>query len=183
MNIDDAGLKVVRYDASDTLRQADEIKAVYLAAHLRQQDNPWYHPAKFWERLQELYAPIPDFELVAGWLDGRIVGYAFGTPHRRPQEVRDTAAHVFPALAAEAADAPVYIFREFSVHPDHQGQGYGRKIHDASLSERPERLAYLLVRAENPARSLYTSWGWQPIGQDQPFADWPMMDAMAKQLP
>lgn len=182
MNTDGTALKVVRYNSSETLRHADEIKAVYLAAHQSQQGNPWYSPTKFWERLEELYAPIPGFELVAGWYDGRIAGYAFGTPYFRPAQVRAEAAQVFPEIAAEAVDAPVYIFREFSVHPDHQRRGYGRVIHDAVLAERPERLAYLLVRVENPAKALYESWGWRVIGQARPFADWPVMDEMAKPL-
>ncbi|MFI6168881.1 GNAT family N-acetyltransferase [Nocardia sp. NPDC051052] len=182
MSTDETALKVVRYNAAETLLHEDDIKTVYLASHQPQQDNPWYSPAKFWERLEELYAPIPDFELVAGWCDGQMAGYAFGTSYRRPKEVRAKAVQVFPELAAETADAPVYIFREFSVHPDHQGQGYARIIHDALLSERPERLAYLLVRVENPAKSIYESWGWQAIGQAQPFADSPVMDEMAKRL-
>lgn len=183
VNTEGTTLTVVRYNSSETLRHADEIKTVYLAAHRPQQGNPWYSPAKFWERLEDLYAPIPGFELVAGWRDGHIVGYAFGTPYRQPAEARAKAAQVFPELAAETADAPVYIFREFSVHPDQQRQGYGRIIHDAALAERPERLAYLLVRGENPAETLYASWGWRVIGQARPFADWPLMDEMAKPLP
>lgn len=79
-------------------------------------------------------------------------------------------------------DEPVYIFREFAVHPDEQGKGYARAIHDALLSERPEPLAYLLVRLGNPARGAYESWGWRAIGQTQPFADSPVMDEMAKPL-
>ncbi|MFD6160076.1 GNAT family N-acetyltransferase [Nocardia sp. NPDC060256] len=183
MNIDEAGLKVVRYDAAEALRWGDEIKAIYIAAHRSQLGNPWYSPGKFWERIEQLYAPVPGFELVACLRDDRMVGYAFGTPYPRPREVRAKAMHVFPELAAEAADAPVYIFREFSVHPDHKGQGYARMIHHASLSQRPERLAYLLVRVGNSARSLYEKWGWQVIGRVQPFADLPVMDEMVKQLP
>ncbi|MGK8556237.1 GNAT family N-acetyltransferase [Nocardia gipuzkoensis] len=76
----------------------------------------------------------------------------------------------------------VYIFREFALHPDHQGQGIARIIHDALLSERPEPLAYLLVRIGNPARAAYEPWGWSVIGQDQPFADSPVMDEMARRL-
>ncbi|MFE9579979.1 GNAT family N-acetyltransferase [Nocardia sp. NPDC006044] len=182
MNTDETVLKVVRYTSSEIPRHADEIKAVYLAAHRSRQGDSWYCPANFWARLEQLYAPVPGFELVAGWRDGRIAGYAFGTPYRRPAEARAKAAQVFPELAAEAADAPVYIFREFSVHPDHQRQGYGRIIHDAVLAERPERLAYLLVRRENPAGELYASWGWRVIGQARPVADWPLMDEMAKRL-
>jgi GNAT superfamily N-acetyltransferase len=177
---DPTPLRLERYDAAGTLRLADEISTVYLAAHQELQDNPWYSPAKFWERLEQLYAPIPGFELTAGWADDELVGYAFGSPFRRPETVWNKAIRVFPQLAPKAPDEPVYMFREFAVHPHHQGNGYARIIHDALLSERPERLAYLLVRVGNRARQLYESWGWHAIGRTQPFADSPVMDEMAR---
>ncbi|WP_454195991.1 GNAT family N-acetyltransferase [Nocardia sp. Marseille-Q1738] len=175
-------VELVRYDAAGTLALADELKTVYLASHREQQGNPWYSPAKFWERLEGMYAPIAGFELVAGWIDGRMIGYAFGTPYGRPEAVWHKALRVYPELQPVSTGAPVYIFREFAVHPDRQGQGFARIIHDALLSERPEPLAYLLVRVGNPARAAYESWGWRVIGQDQPFIDSPVMDEMARPL-
>lgn len=175
-------LELVRYDASGALEVADELRTVYLASHREQQDNPWYSPARFGERLEEMYAPIAGFELVAGRIDGRMIGYAFGTPYGRPQAVWKKAVRFYPQCAPEARDTPVYIFREFAVHPDYQGQGFARTIHDALLSQRPESLAYLLVRVGNPARAAYEAWGWRVIGQDQPFADSPVMDEMARLL-
>ncbi|MBF6170061.1 GNAT family N-acetyltransferase [Nocardia blacklockiae] len=174
-----SGLVLARYDAVGTLGLADELKSVYLASHRDQQGDPWYAPDRFWERLNQIYAPIPEFELVTGRVDGALIGYAFGTPYRRPEEVWDKATHAFPALG-RAASGPVYIFREFAVHPMAQGRGYARRIHDALLSERPEPLAYLLVRVGNPAREVYESWGWCLIGQTQSFADSPVMDELAR---
>ncbi len=78
-----------------------------------------------------MYAPIAGFELVAGRIDGRMIGYAFGTPYRRPEAVWHKALRVYPQLQAVSAGAPVYMFREFAVHPDRQGQGLARMIHDA----------------------------------------------------
>jgi GNAT superfamily N-acetyltransferase len=175
-------LELARYGAAGTLELADELQAVYLASHREQQDNPWYSPEKFWERLAEMYAPIPGFELVAGRIGGRMIGYAFGTPYGRPQAVWHKAVRIYPELRLASTGAPVYIFREFAVHPDQQGRGVARIVHDALLSQRPEPLAYLLVRVGNPARAAYESWGWRVIGQDQPFADSPVMDEMARPL-
>ncbi|MFF7941321.1 hypothetical protein ACFZC5_16530 [Nocardia gamkensis] len=73
-------LELSRYDAAGVLELADELRAVYLDAHREQQDNPWYSPARFGERLQEIYLPIVGFELLAAWVDGRMIGYAFGRP-------------------------------------------------------------------------------------------------------
>lgn len=175
-------LELVRYDASGALELADELRAVYLASHREQQDNPWYSSARFAERLEEMYAPIAGFELVAGRVDGRMIGYAFGTPYSRPQAVWKKAARLYPQYSGASEDTPVYIFREFAVDPDYQGQGFARTIHDTLLSQRPEPLAYLLVRVGNPARAAYEEWGWRVIGQDQPFADSPIMDEMARPL-
>ncbi|BCK54998.1 GNAT family N-acetyltransferase [Nocardia wallacei] len=175
-------LTLERYDANGALGLADELKAVYLASHLEQQGDPWYSPDRFWDRLEQLYAPIPEFELVGGWVDHRLVGYAFGTPYGRPKGVWEKAVRVFPTFGPVTMDDPVYIFREFAVHPAAQGKGYARSIHDALLSERPEPLAYLLVRVGNPARKAYESWGWRVIGQTRPFADSPAMDEMARVL-
>ncbi|MGW4324378.1 GNAT family N-acetyltransferase [Nocardia sp. NPDC004573] len=175
-------LELARYDAAGTLELADELKILYRDSHREQQDNPWYSPGRFWERLEEMYAPIAGFELVTGRIDGRMIGYAFGTPYNRSQAVWKKAVRVYPRLATGSESAPVYIFREFAVHPDYQGQGYARIIHNALLSQRPERLAYLLVRVGNPARAAYEAWGWRVIGRDQPFADSPIMDEMARPL-
>ncbi|MEV6323473.1 GNAT family N-acetyltransferase [Nocardia sp. NPDC051787] len=134
-------VELVRYDATGTLALSDELRDVYLASNREQQGNLWYSPAKFWERFEELYAPIAGFELVAGRIDGRMIGYAFGTPYGRPEAVWHKALRIYPELHPVSTDAPVYIFREFAVHPDHRGQGFARMIHDALLSERPEPLA------------------------------------------
>jgi GNAT superfamily N-acetyltransferase len=175
-------LQLSRYDAADLVDLAGELRAVYLDAHREQQDNPWYSPARFWERLQKIYVPIPGFELLAAWIGGRMIGYAFGTPYSRSQAVWKKAVRVFPHFAPESKSAEVYIFREFAVHPDYRGQGYARVIHDTLLAQRPEPLAYLLVRLGNPARAAYEAWGWRVIGQDQPFPDSPVMDEMARPL-
>ncbi|MFJ1456352.1 GNAT family N-acetyltransferase [Nocardia sp. N2S4-5] len=177
----DSELSLERYDASGALALAEELKSVYLASHRERQGDPWYSPERFWDRLEQLYAPIPEFELVAGWVDGRLIGYAFGTPYGRPKTVLDKAVRRFSALGAVTTDS-VYIFREFGVHPVARGMGYARRIHDALLAERPESLAYLLVREGNPARKVYESWGWRAIGRTQPFADSPIMVEMAKLL-
>jgi hypothetical protein len=56
-------------------------------------------------------------------------------------------------------------------------------LHDALLFSRPEWLAFLLVRLDNPARFAYVSWGWRKIGEQQPFPDSPVFDEMVRTLP
>ncbi|GIG57159.1 hypothetical protein Lfu02_15310 [Longispora fulva] len=177
-------LDLRRYGAAGALALREEILNVYVTSHADMQHDPWFGPEAFWDRLETLYAPGRDFELVAGWRDGTLVGYAFGSPRDRDladlwAEIRDANLPVeFPA-----SHGPVYIFREFAVHPDHQKRGYGKQIHDELLRTRPEAAANLLVRPDNPARAAYTRWGWLQFGTKQPFSDSPVMDNMVKPLP
>jgi GNAT superfamily N-acetyltransferase len=178
-------LALLRYDAAGTLGLKSAILSVYAASHAEPiMVDPWLGPDRFWERLVDLYAPGRDFETVGAWLADELIGYAFGSPRDNAAATWAEVAAALPDIPVSGQDEPIYIFREFAVHPDHQGKGYGRIIHDDLLAPRPERLAHLLVRLDNDrARSAYLSWGWRKIGTSQPFPDAPIMDAMVRTLP
>lgn len=112
-----------------------------------------------------------------------MIGFAFGNPRDRTAEIWEAVARALPDVAVPENPEPVYIFRELNVYPRYQGRGYGRALHDALLANRPERLADLLVRPDNPARLAYLSWGWRKLGELQPFPDSPVFDEMARVLP
>ncbi len=176
-------LRISRYDAAGTLELREPLMSLYLKSHLDQQHNPFYSPDQFWERLEALYAPGRDFGTVAGWLDDVMVGYAFGSPRDKTQDIWKEVREALPDVPIPEQPAPVYIFRELAVDPLWQRYGFGRVLHDALLDDRPERLAHLLVRQGNvAARSAYLSWGWRKICEIQPFPDAPVMDAMVLQL-
>ncbi|WIY82467.1 GNAT family N-acetyltransferase [Propionimicrobium sp. PCR01-08-3] len=69
-------------------------------------------------------------------------------------------------LAWRVADGEGWLHRLY-VHPDFQGQGVGRALHDralASLRELGCTRANLWVLAVNkPAVELYEHWGWRQI--------------------
>jgi ribosomal protein S18 acetylase RimI-like enzyme len=177
-------LSLRRHDAAETLQLKDRVLPVYGASHAPVIHDPWFSEAKFWDRLVQLYAPGRDFEMVSGWLDDELIGYAFGSPGGDAAATWAAVNTALPDIPVPDEPEPIYIFREFAVHPDHQGRGYGRRIHDELLMKRSEPLAHLLVRTDNDqARGAYTSWGWRRIGSRQPFPDSPVLDAMVIQLP
>jgi GNAT superfamily N-acetyltransferase len=147
-------------------------------------NDPWFREDKFWQRLVELYAPGRDFETISGWLGDEMVGYAFGSPRDNAAPIWAQVQSAWPAFPAPDTTEPIYIFREFAVHPDHQGKGYGRQMHNELLAKRPERLACLYVRVDNEqATGAYLSWGWRKVGREQPFADSPVLHVMVRALP
>lgn len=179
-----ADLAIQRDDGTGATSLRDQILPVYAASHHDMTHDPWFHPDRFWERLLDLYAPTRDFELVTGWLNDRVVGYAFGSTRDNAAAVWREASQVLSSSGIDVDETkPVYVFREFAVHPSHQRHGFGHAIHDALLLNRSERIASLLVRPDNiPAKSAYVSWGWQKIGTKQPFEDSPVFDSMIKLL-
>ena len=179
----ESNARIDHYGPKDTLLLRDPILEVYLASHRGQQDNAWYSPDQFWQRLVEFYAPSRDFGLVAAWLGESMIGYAFGSPMQNSAEVWEMTRQALPEMQIPQEPQPIYFFREFAVHPEHQGKGYGRKIHDALLKTRTEQLAHLLVRTDNQAKASYLNWGWLVVGKVQPFDDAPTMDAMIRNLP
>jgi len=60
---------------------------------------------------------------------------------------------------------------ELVVHPDHRREGYGRALLDAALDRQaPGTRMTLAVAADNdPARSLYESAGFEPVGRRPEF--------------
>ncbi|MBC8092344.1 MAG: GNAT family N-acetyltransferase [Pseudonocardia sp.] len=157
---------------------------VYIASHLSYLQDPWSSPERFWARLVEMYVRTEDFGLVAGWSGSTMIGYAFGSVRSDARRIWDTVAQALPDVSVPSGIAPVYIFREFAVHPDHQGRGHGRTLHNTLLGTRGERLAHLLVRTHNErARRAYSSWGWRAIVQVRPFDVGPLTDAMVRELP
>jgi GNAT superfamily N-acetyltransferase len=176
-------LRIIHYDAAGTIGLREPLKELYLRSHLDQQHNPFYSPEQFWERLEALYAPGRGFGTVTGWLNDVMVGYAFGSPRDKTQDIWDEVRAALPDVPIPEQPEPVYIFRELAVDPPWQRRGFGRVLHDALLEDRPERLAHLLVRLDNvAARSAYLSWGWRKISEIQPFPHAPVMDAMVLRL-
>lgn len=179
-----AGCVVRAYDAVGALGLREALLEVYAAAHADQAHDPWAAPDRFWERLVDLYAPTRGFSLVAGLVDGAVVGYAFGSPRDDSAATWRAVRTTLPDVAVPDQPGPVYIFREFAVHPSWQRRGIGRVLHDALLGPVAEPLAHLLVRQDNiPARAAYASWGWRYLGRQRPFPDSPTFDALVRPLP
>lgn len=160
-----------------------EILPVYVAAEAEQMYDPFYWPDKFVDRLERMYAPSRGFEMVVGRLDGKPVGFAFGTTRERSKAVWDAIGKALPDVPVPEKPEPVFLLCEINVQPNCQGRGYGRALHDALLASRRERLAFLLVHPDNPARFAYASWGWRKVGEQQPFPDSPVFDEMVRELP
>lgn len=173
--------EVRRYGPDAVAHLRDEIVDVHADARADLLDQPFYSRKRFAERL-DAYAADLRFDLVGGYVDNVLVGFAFGSP--LPERTRWWAGLVGdpdPELIRETGTR-TFAFREIVVRAAHQRRGNGHRLHDQLLGGRPEQRATLLVRRDNPARDLYLRWGWWVVGQVQPFPDSPLFDAMLRRL-
>jgi ribosomal protein S18 acetylase RimI-like enzyme len=175
-------LDVERHDRTAVPGLRDELVDVHADARAELLGNPFYSRERFAERL-DAYAQDPDFDLVVGRVDGRLVGYAFGGPlGAATRWWTGLLEQPDPDLTRETGRR-TFAFREIIVGKAYQRRGHAHQLHDALLGGRQEERATLLVRGDNPARDLYLRWGWRLVGKVQPFPDSPVFDSMVLDLP
>ena len=124
--------------------------------------------------IMERHAAYPGFRALVAErrgpalpLGGAIRGFAYGFHGRRGQWWHDVVRAALADLAGEEhaarwLDDPFEV-AELHVHPDHQGQGLGRRLLNALCEGRPERTVVLSTLdpagEDTPARRLYRSVG------------------------
>lgn len=153
------------------------ITPLYEASHRDLLSNPFYSGERFAERVRG-YVRAPGFALVVAYIDGQVVGQAFGyalperplvagTDHPRRGGIHPRNRHA------------TFAFNELMAVPEWQGKGIAHATHDELLRVRPEERATLLVREDNDAaQAAYLRWGWEKIGKLRPYRDAPHFDAM-----
>jgi len=155
---------------------------LYVATHSDVAGDAFYGADRFVKRLQN-HVKAPGFELVVASIDTRNIGQAYGyTLQQDARWWKFLTTPVDEALIKEDGTR-TFALCELMIHPDFQRHGIARKLHDNTLSTRPESRATLLVRENNKAaQDAYAKWGWQKIGKLQPFPDSPNFDALILNL-
>ena len=142
----------------------------------------FYGADRFVERLRS-HAKAPRFELVVASIGRRDIGQAYG--YALPKDARWWKFLTTP-LAREFIEEDghrTFAFCELMVHPDMQGKGVARGLHDHMLMARSESRATLLVREDNlAAQNAYSKWGWRKVGKLQPSVDSPNFDVLILDL-
>lgn len=173
----------IQYHDSQGLRaQKDELLAVYREAYAERLHDPFFYPARFWERL-ELGSARDGFRLVTGRVKDEMVGFTLGS--LLPANSgwwQGFKGDVDPELLLETGTR-TFAVNELMVRPAWRRQGYATALSSALLEDLPVERVTLLVRAENTAAyTAYLSWGFYVIGQVQPFDDSPLYEAMVREM-
>ncbi|MER5494814.1 GNAT family N-acetyltransferase [Streptomyces sp. LE64] len=118
------------------------------------------------------------FTCVVAFEEGEPTGFAYGAPLPPGREW-------WRSTAFEPSDehTATYAVSEIMVRPRWRKKGIAQRLHEALLSDRAEGLSVLLVDVTHPkVQDLYQTWGYQKVGEQQPFADSPLFAVMVKDL-
>lgn len=170
------------YDTAGARAIQDELFALYADIYADQLSDPFYSVDRFAERFAG-HSGRAGFGLVTGRVADELVGYSYGGPLSATTQWWGGLRGPVPPEATTEDGSRTFALNEIMVHKRWRRRGFARALHDTLLDERPERRATLLVDPGNvAARTAYLAWGWQVLGQLQPYPDAPVYDALVLEL-
>jgi ribosomal protein S18 acetylase RimI-like enzyme len=174
---------VAVYDGSAARDQLDVVSTMYAEVYAEPpyfegpDDVDWF--AKDWPRR----VSQPGFRLVLARAAADPAGFAFGHQLKEGTAWWDGALEPLPTDVTEEHTGRTFAVIELAVRKPYRRQGLARALHSALLRDRREERATLLVRPEaQPARQMYTSLGYEPVGRIKPYENAPVYQAMIKTL-
>lgn len=106
-----------------------------------------------------------NYSLVTARLDSQLIGFVFGYGVRPEGGWWDGLQPEPPADFTVETGSRTVLLAEIEVCRAWQGQGIGRRLHDAFLSRRFEERATLLSNpTATSTHALYERWGWHKVG-------------------
>lgn len=181
--------------AADTLElrhesDVKEIRQLLLDIHAEVRgdfgllDEPFNSVERFDERLSS-YASRPGWETVIGYDGGEPVGYAFAVPLAPNTAWWASMLTPLPEGYTTETGTRTLALNEILVRRQWRGTGTARRIHDELVSGRTEERVTLLVDPEagdGKVKANYESWGYEHVGDQQPFPDSPRFAVMMRDL-
>jgi GNAT superfamily N-acetyltransferase len=160
----------------------EDLFALYARVYADHLNDPFYTIERFAERF-EGHSSRPGYQLVTGHIDENLVGYAYGVPLAANTRWWEGLQGSFPPGTVVEDGRRTFAINEIMVDERWRRRGVAHALHDTLLAGRPEQRATLLVDPGNtPARTAYLAWGWQVLGQLQPFPDAPVYEALVLDL-
>ncbi|GAA2338573.1 GNAT family N-acetyltransferase [Streptomyces cuspidosporus] len=182
MTTSPATVELRRYGRADLNAIRQPLTDVYAEVYSARLSDPFFSIERFEERLKGHVSREP-WEVVIGWDGDEPVGYAYGSP--LPPRSRWWAGMLepLPEEMTREDGARTMALCELMVRQPWRKTGIAHRIHEELLSGRAEERVTLLVEPTHPkVKALYESWGYENIGDQQPFPDAPVYATMLRIL-
>lgn len=160
---------------------------VDIHVEVRQRDfgltGPFYAAERFDERLSS-HSSAPGWEAVVAYDGEEPVGFAYGTPLASTTRWWSAMTTPLPGDYTVETGTRTLALNEIVVRRPWRGTGAAHRIHEELLANRREARVTLLVNpkaGDGKVQSVYESWGYVKIGEQQPFPDSPVFASMVRE--
>lgn len=180
--MDTATLTVTYYTSGELPEIEAQLLAVYAEVYQQEAEtDPFFSVDRFTERLHS-HASAPRWGCALGDINGQPVGYAYGFARTGAYEWNGLLTPVEPDLLVES-DTRTFALCEVMVRQPWRAKGIAHTLHEELLSHRIEERSHLLVEQDHPkVRAVYERWGYQWMGEMQPYPDAPRYDSLIRPL-
>ncbi|MDD7942511.1 GNAT family N-acetyltransferase [Actinomycetospora lutea] len=174
---------ITTYGAEESAQTFDVVTSIYSEVYA---EAPYHEGpddfAGFAESLPHR-AKAPSFRVVIAAVAGEAVGFALGHQLTPNTKWWDGALQPLPRDLTTEWPGRTFAVIEIAVRGQSRRRGYAAQLHAHLIAGLAEERLTLLVRPDaEPAHRAYTSWGYERVGQIQPFDDAPVYDAMIRPL-
>ncbi|MER5430854.1 GNAT family N-acetyltransferase [Streptomyces sp. NPDC002588] len=175
-------LELRHYDDLERVRQT----LVDIHVEVRRRDfgltGPFHSAERFDERLGR-HRGVSGWEAVVAYDGVEPAGFVYATPLLPGTRWWTTMTAPLPdGYTAETGERTLAL-NEIVVRRPWRGTGLARRIHDDLLAGRSESRVTLLVNpkaGDGRVQAVYERWGYEKIGEQQPFPDSPVFAAMMR---
>lgn len=159
---------------------------VDIHVEVRQRDlgltGPFYTAERFNERLTS-HRSEPGWEAVIAYDGTEPAGFAYATPLSPNTRWWTTMTTQLPDDYTLETGKRTLALNEIVVRRPWRGTGLAHRIHEELLDGRDEERVTLLVNpkaGDGKVQAVYERWGYEKIGEQQPFPDSPVFAAMMR---
>ncbi|WP_405614377.1 GNAT family N-acetyltransferase [Streptomyces sp. NBC_00076] len=160
---------------------------VDIHVEVRQRDlgltGPFYSAERFNERLTG-HSSVPGWETVIAYDGTEPAGFAYATPLGPSTRWWSAMTSPLPDGYTVETGKRTLALNEIVVRRPWRGTGVAHRIHEELLASRGEERGTLLVNPKagsGKVQAVYERWGYEKIGEQQPFADSPVFASMMRE--
>jgi GNAT superfamily N-acetyltransferase len=176
-------LELRHYTDVELVRQT----IVDIHVEVRQRDlgltGPFYSADRFNERLSG-HSAVTGWEAVIAYDGGEPAGFAYATPLGPNTRWWTGMTTPLPDGYTMETGTRTLALNEIVVRRPWRGTGLAQRIHEELLAGRGEERVTLLVNpkaGDGKVQAVYERWGYEKIGDQQPFADSPVFASMMRE--
>ena len=174
---------ITAYGANESEQAFDVVRAIYSEVYA---EPPYLEgPADFDDFGQSLprRTAAPGFRVVVAYVGNEAVGFALGHELSARRGGGTARSPRCPDDVTREWPGRTFAVIELAVRKRWRGRGYAGQLHAHLIAGLGVERLTLLVRPDaEPAHRAYESWGYERVGQVQPFEDGPIYDAMLRPL-